>query len=129
MRPFTGTTNSGELNADFYFADVRHCRTSVRLAPSILCRKGSRVLGDKPVPLALKVGAAALEECFADSSADEFGGNMTGLRMSAMNIGPLSVDANLLVAFAAETLARRSATGRLRQAQRAVLKEVEVTID
>lgn len=54
---------------------------------------------------------------------------MTGLRMSAMNVGPLSVDANLLVAFAAETLARRSATGRLRQAQRAVLKEVEVTID
>src|SRR6201987_1434921 len=29
-----------------------------------------------------------------------FGGNMTGLRMSAMNVGPLSVDANLLVAFA-----------------------------
>jgi len=61
--------------------------------------------------------------------ADELGGNMTGLRMSAMNVGPLSVDANLLVAFAAETLARRSATGRLQQAQRAVLKEVEVTID
>src|SRR6266404_8274533 len=126
MRPFTGTTNSGELNADFYFADVRHCRTSVRLAPSILCRKGSRVLGDKPVPLALKVGRRRRAgRCFADSSADEFEGNMTGLRMSAMNVEPLSVDANLLVAFAAETLARRSATGRLRQAQRAVLKEVE----
>jgi N-acyl homoserine lactone hydrolase len=37
---------------------------------------------------------------FRARSADMFGVNMTGLRMSAMNVGPLSVDANLLVAFA-----------------------------